>query len=468
MAGYKDIYQNIKKSILSGSLKPGEKVASIRILSTELGVAKRTVEAAYDILVGEGYLVSKGAKGTIVNPDLLIKKPAPLQKTTDLADPTLKKIIDLRDNKGYFRLGVPSLDEFPFKTWLLVSGKAVRSMDVGDLTLPPITGYQPLRDAIANYLNISRGVACSADQIFITSGYKSSVALVLKALALKNDKVVYEEPGYFFGQKLLKRIVQNLHYNPIDPNGLDTEYFKRYNSDAKFVFITPSHHSPLAVTLSLPRRQELLNWASAKGSWLIEDDYDGEFHYTKKLIPALKSIDTHDKVIYIGTFSKTIMPSIRTSYIVVPKELISKFAETSEITETSQPLLPQKILARFLSEGHFFKHLKKMRTLYQARRMMVLNALNKVFPDHFNYELADGGMHIVAFLKNGTNDVKLANLWNSSDLLVFPLSAWYAGKSKRYGLVIGYTNIKSEKEALGALKKVQIETDKLLGDERRS
>lgn len=453
--GYKVIYSRYKQSILSGALKPSEKVPSIRVLAEELGVAKRTVESAYDILIGEGYLISKGAKGTIVNPDLNIKPV--IIKTSDLKneeDTNLESMINLRDTEGHFRLGIPSLDAFPSKTWLLVSGKAIRSMDELDMIQPHVAGYFPLRQAIANYLNISRGVNCEANQIFITSGYKNSVDLITKTLCDKKDKVVFEDPGYFFGQRLLKRSGLNLHYNPVDSSGLNYEYFKKHHLDAKLVFTTPAHQSPLSVTLSLPRRNSLLNWAKQKRSWIIEDDYDGEFHYTKKQIPSLKSLDVHDRVIYVGTFSKTIMPSVRTSYIVMPKELITKFLQTSEITETGQALLPQKILTNFMNEGHFFKHLKKMRVLYQKRREAVMNAINKVFPEDFYFEIADGGMHIVAFLKKETDDIKLAKTWHKHGLQVFPLSHWYSGKNKRYGLVIGFTNIKSEKEAVSLLQRI--------------
>jgi GntR family transcriptional regulator/MocR family aminotransferase len=453
--GYKIIYNRYKQSILSGALKPSEKVPSIRILAAELGVAKRTVESAYDILIGEGYLITKGAKGTIVNPDLNIKPK--IIKTSELKneeDKDIESLISLRDNEGHFRLGVPSLDAFPIKTWLLVSGKAIRSMNASDMTLPHVAGYFPLRQAIANYVNISRGVDCDANQIFITSGYKNSIDLILKTLCSKKDKIVFEDPGYFFGQRLLKRAGFNLHYNPVDSSGLNYDYFKKHHLNAKFVIITPAHQSPLSVTLSLPRRNSLLNWAKQKKSWIIEDDYDGEFHYTKKQIPSLKSLDTNDRVIYVGTFSKTIMPSIRTSYIVMPKELITKFLQTSEITETGQALLPQKILANFMNEGHFFKHLKKMRVLYQKRREMVIKAIKKVFPDVFSFEITDGGMHIVAFLKKGTDDVKLSKSWHACGLQVIALSHWYSGKNKRYGLVIGFTNIKSEKEAVSLLQRL--------------
>ena len=459
--GYKDIYKRIKKSIQTGSLKPGDKVTSIRNLSTELKVAKRTIEAAYDMLIGEGYLMTKGQRGTIVNPDLVVRKESS-EKVLQLKDPELISIMKIRESNGLFRLGTPSLDQFPYKTWLLISGRVLRKMDPEDLLNPPVTGYRPLRDAIANYVNVSRGISCSPDQIIITSGYKHSLALILHTLAQKSDKVVFEDPGYIFGLKLLRRIVDKLYFNPVDSNGLDLNFFKKHNADAKFVLTAPTHQSPLTVSLSLSRRQELLAWAESNKSWIIEDDYDGEFHYTKRVIPALKSLDVRDRVMYVGTFSKTIMPSIRTSYIVVPAAVVSSFMESSEIFETSQPLLTQKILASFIHDGHFYKHLKKMRILYQARRKFVISALEKTFPTIFRLESTDGGMQLIAYLEKGSDDVGLANLWQENGLLVYPLSKWFSGKKKKYGLVIGFTNIKSEEQAMAGFKKVANKTYEFL------
>lgn len=460
--GYKDIYKRIRKSIQNGSLKPGDKVTSIRNLSSELKVAKRTVEAAYDMLIGEGYLVTKGQRGTIVNPDLIIRKENS-EKTVKIRDPELLSIMKIRESNGLFRLGTPALDSFPYKTWLLISGRVIRKMDPVDLLNPPVTGYLPLKEAIANYVNVSRGISCSPEQIIITSGYKHSLALILHTLSQKSDKVVFEDPGYIFGLKLLKRIVNKLHFNPVDSQGLNLEYFKKNNSDAKFVLTAPTHQSPLTVSLSLSRRHELLAWAQAKKSWIIEDDYDGEFHYTKRVIPALKSLDVNDRVIYVGTFSKTIMPSIRTSYIVVPATTVSNFMETAEIFETSQPLLSQKILASFIHDGHFYKHLKKMRTLYQQRRKFVIGAFEKTFPGVFRFEATDGGMQLIAYLERGTDDVGLADIWQRNGLLVYPLSKWFSGKKRKFGLVVGFTNVRSEEEAVHGLVKVMKETYKFLG-----
>ncbi|WP_312664409.1 PLP-dependent aminotransferase family protein [Pantoea sp. CTOTU49201] len=457
--GYKEIYARYRQQILAGQLKPGDRVPAIRTLASELQVARKTVEAAYEILIGEGYFVSQGAKGTHVNPELILA--AATEETALPAPPTSDA--SLREPKGELRLGIPALDEFPHKKWLLISGKAARTLRADEMILPPIMGYQPLREAIASYLNISRGLNCQPEQIFTTSGYRANLRLILAVLAQPSDKVLFEDPGYFFGQKLLKRIAPNLHYVPVDRQGMDVDYLLRYHADARFAIVTPTHHSPLAVTLSLPRKHQLLEWAQHNDSWIIEDDYDGEFHYTRKVIPALKSLDVHDRVIYTGTFSKTMMPAMRVGYLVMPKETIARFSELGEILETGMSLLPQKILAQFLSEGHFYRHIKKMRTLYQQRRRMMLDALQACFPDVFDFELTDGGMHIVAFLPRGTQDAALAAIWQRHQLRVLPLSGWYMQTQKRYGLVIGYTNIRSVEQARELLQRTVQETRALLG-----
>ncbi|WP_312239620.1 PLP-dependent aminotransferase family protein [Pantoea sp.] len=452
--GYKEIYARYRQQILAGHLKPGDRVPAIRVLASELQVARKTVETAYEILIGEGYFVSQGAKGTRVNPSLRLASTASVQTSA----PSRSISLPVIESKGELRLGIPALDGFPHKKWLLISGKAARSLRSEEMLIPPVMGYQPLREAIASYLNISRGLNYQPEQIFITSGYRANLRLILAVLAQPNDKVLFEDPGYFFGQQLLKRIAPNLHYVPVDRQGMDVDYLQRYHADARFAIVTPTHQSPLAVSLSLPRKHQLLAWAQQSGSWIIEDDYDGEFHYTRKVIPALKSLDAHDRVIYTGTFSKTMMPAMRIGYLVMPQETLARFSELGEILETGLPLLPQKILAQFLSEGHFYRHIKKMRILYQQRRRMLLEAIEASFPGLFKFELTDGGMHIVAFLQRGIQDTALAALWRRHELCVRPLSGWYAQTQKRYGLVIGYTNIQSFEQAQNILQPVAAET----------
>jgi GntR family transcriptional regulator/MocR family aminotransferase len=460
-SGYHDIYTRYRDNITRGVLKPGDKVPAIRVLAEELKVARKTVETAYAILIGEGYLVSEGARGTRVNPDLTLpaKQPAPADQATGTLPESL---ISQRERAGFLRPGIPALDSFPYKKWLLLAGQATRSMRQEEMLNPPVMGWYPLRQAIASYLNISRGLSCTAEQVLITSGYSGSLRLILDTLASRSDKVVFEDPGYFMGQQLLKRIVPRLHTVPVDRAGMDTEYLLRHHRDARFAIVTPSHQSPLAVTLSLPRKQQLLDWATHNEAWIIEDDYDGEFHYTRKVLPSLKSLDRHDRVIFMGTFSKTVMPSLRMGYLVMPASTVEAFTDCADIVASGQPVLMQKILTTFLNDGHFFRHLKKMRTLYQQRRDWMIAALQEVYGERFFTEQNDGGMHIVAFLTAGSCDREIARCWQAQQLQVNALSEWYRGSGKRYGLVMGYNNVRSYDEALELLRRPQAETLRLL------
>lgn len=461
--GYKTIYEQYRQSIMRGLLKPGDKVPSVRVLANELGVARKTVETAWAILTGEGYLVSEGARGTRVNPELVNPGAPPPLVAPQASDSSQDMQDVLRNQPGFLRLGIPSLDAFPYKKWLLLAGKAVRAMQPDEMTAPPLAGYAPLRETLAHYLNISRGLACSPEQIFITSGYQQNLRLILNALVSEPDKVLFEEPGYFLGQQLLKQAVSRLHLVPVDNEGLQVEYLLQQHHDARLLFVTPSHHSPLAVTLSLPRKHQLLEWARQHESWIVEDDYDGEFHYTRRVVPALKSLDSSDRVIYMGTFSKTVMPALRISYLVIPRALLATFHATAARSESGQPVLTQKILAAFLGEGHFFKHLKKMRTLYAQRRNYMLDALAKIYGDIFTLAVTDGGMHIVATLSASKNDRQLAAVWNQHQLQVSPLSRWYQQTATRYGLIIGYTNVASYEEAEALLQRPAKMTRALLG-----
>lgn len=458
--GYHDIYTRYRDNITRGVLKPGDKVPAIRVLAEELTVARKTVETAYAILTGEGYLVSQGARGTRVNPDLLLPgHNAPAEQATGTLPESL---ISQRERSGFLRPGIPALDSFPYKKWLLLAGQATRSMRQEEMLNPPVLGWYPLRQAIARYLNISRGLSCTAEQVLITSGYSGSLRLILDTLASRSDKVVFEDPGYFMGQQLLKRIVPRLHTVPVDRSGMDTGFLLRHHHDARFAIVTPSHQSPLAVTLSLPRKQQLLDWASQNEAWIIEDDYDGEFHYTRKVLPSLKSLDQHDRVIFMGTFSKTIMPSLRMGYVVMPASTVAAFTDCADIVTSGQPVLTQKILTTFLNEGHFFRHLKKMRALYQIRREWMIAALQEVYGDLFFTEQNDGGMHIVAFLSKGSGDREVARCWQQHQLQVNALSEWYRGSGKRYGLVMGYNNVRTYQEALELLERPKQQTLELL------
>ncbi|NUW54247.1 PLP-dependent aminotransferase family protein [Cronobacter turicensis] len=459
--GYREIYQRYRQNIHDGLLKPGDRVPSIRELAQELQVAKKTVEAAYAVLVGEGYLVSRGPQGTQVNPALTV--PAQLAQTAPAVTGDDDALMASDEHDGFLRPGLPSLDQFPYKKWLLLSARATRAMRPEEMVNPPVAGYAPLRAAIASYLTLSRGVACTADDIFITNGYRGNLLLTVQALLGREGSVAMEDPAYFLGQRLLKTLTPHLYAVPVDNEGLQVDYLLRHHPDARLAIVTPTHHSPLGVSLSLPRKQQLLAWASRHNAWIVEDDYDGEFHFTRNVLPSLKSLDTDDRVVYIGTFSKTIMPSVRIGYLVMPRAARHAFLESGALLTGGQPLLMQKILAAFLTGGEFYTHLRKMRALYQQRRAIAITALHAVYPGVFETPLEDGGMHVVAYLKTATCDAALARLWQQHQLHVSALSPWYRRPDKRYGLIVGYANLRSTEEATALFTRARHATQTLLG-----
>ncbi len=451
--GYLDIYERYRANILSGAIKPGARVPSIRMLADELGVAKKTVESAYDILIGEGYLLTRGAKGTIVNPEVKVRVGSRIPK---IAPRPVFANEDVSMRQGDFRLGVPAFDAFPIKVWRRIAAHAVHYSTPADLDYPSATGYLPLKNALASYLGVSRGITCFPEQIFVTNGYNDSMELILKAMYQRNEKFVLEEPGYFMAPRILASRKIDFRLSPAGANGLDVPFFLAKHQDARFVLLTPTHHSPLIGSMPLAARRALLAWAARKHAWVLEDDYDGEFHYEKRLVPSLKSLDEKDRVIYIGTFGKSIMPGVRVGYIVAPASLQPRFMAAAMVSRAGQSILVQKILARFVSEGHFFRHLKKMRPLYRERRRMVIAAVEKVFPGRFRIDGGDGGLHLVAHMDPACSDVRLAASWRKRGIAVKALSDWYHGVRKQSGLVIGFTNIRSEQEAVNLLAKVKV------------
>jgi GntR family transcriptional regulator/MocR family aminotransferase len=442
--GYQIIYERFKTSIEEGTLRPGQRIPSIRALAEELGVAKRTVEWAFELLNGEGYIDARGARGSFVSamtasrPRMRKVKPKPL-----LPDPPPKR--------SPFQPGVPAFDAFPLALWRRLGAEAARRQAEADLPLPGAAGYRPLREAIASYVAVSRGFSCAPEQIFITSGYPDSLSLLARAMALKNEKVVVEDPGYFRVPHILNE--EGVAFTPsrATEEGFDKDYFLTNHSDAKALLLTPSHHSPFASSLSLEARRVLCAWAGRENAWIIEDDYDGEFHYERKLLPAMKAEDSSDRVIYLGSFSKTVLPSLRLGYIVAPTALQPALYRAAE-HRSGPAIFPQQHLARFLAEGHFLRHLKKMRGLYAKRRAMVVRAIETVFPDELRVLKRDGGLMVPALLKKPVNDRRIAAAFRERGIMVPALSEFRIQESSEPGgLLFGFTNVRSEEEAVTLL-----------------
>ncbi|MBV1881472.1 MAG: PLP-dependent aminotransferase family protein [Pseudomonadales bacterium] len=438
---YRNLYQQIRDQILNGFLAPRARLPSTRSLAAELGCSRGTIERAYDMLLSEGYIHGAGAAGTRVNPNLDPKLIAagvlgtdgkPVNGTTHQSQETPPLSL---------QLGLPALNAFPRKLWSRLINKHMRNMGAHQFARGNAFGYFPLRQAIANYLAISRGVNTEPEQIFITSGFQGALSTIVQCLSSAEDQIWCEDPGYFRARDCLNQLGVPVIPVPVDENGLQVSLGIKMADKAKFALITPTHQSPMGVTLSLARRMELLHWAATQGSWIIEDDYDSEFRYGEKPLPALKSLDANNRVIYVGSFSKVLIPSLRLGYIVVPKPLQIRFEESLSSLWSVGSLLEQKVVTEFMAEGHFSLHIKKMRSLYAERRAALASALQKRLAGEMTLSLQVGGMHLIAELKNVKDEKRLQQKALELGIALHFLSHFLIKVTCPPTLLLSFTNV---------------------------
>jgi GntR family transcriptional regulator/MocR family aminotransferase len=347
--------------------------------------------------------------------------------------------------------GLPALDAFPGKVWNRLVSRRARSGDLAMIAYPDPAGYRPLREHIATYLGLSRGVTCLPEQVFVTGGYRATLELVLRSLARPNDRVWFEDPGYLLARGFLAETGVQLVPVPVDSEGIDVDRGMLLDAQARFALVTPSHQSPLGHTLSLTRRMALLDWADQASSWIVEDDYDSEFRYVGRPMPALKSLDRRDRVIYCSTFSKVMFPGLRLAYMVVPERAVERVGQVARSMNAGSPTLLQAAAADFIEQGHFARHLKRMRALYGERRMLIVHALERAFGDRLTVDWPPGGIQFAVQFTGGpagpVDDVAVAARAREAGLAVLPLSIWYVHRRARRGLVMGFANIADAREA---------------------
>ena len=451
---YLQLYDRYRQAIAAGKLQAGERVPSVRGLASELGLARGTIEMAYQMLVSEGYLTARGAAGTVVSPRLgsvvaaprpeaegVLHRPAPQAQTVD------GRVLP-------FQLGLPALDAFPRKTWARLGGRHLRQLDTMAMASPDPAGHEPLRRAIATYLGISRGIPCTHDQVFITAGYRGALELVCRTLLQPGDVGWFEDPGYLFARQFLQRAGMQLAPVPVDAEGLHVGIAQRRAPHARFAVVTPTHQSPTGVALSLPRRLELLEWAQRQRSWIIEDDYDSEFRYHGRPLPALKSLDREQRLLYTGTFSKVLFPGLRLAYLVVPPSQVAAFHDTANHLPGAGSILPQATVADFMDQGHFVRHLRRMRALYAERRGYLVDALAREAGDWLQVQPQAGGIHVLAHLPLGQDDVPLAAAALAQGLAAEALSHWRLEPSPEAGLLLGFANFSSAADATAAVTRL--------------
>jgi GntR family transcriptional regulator/MocR family aminotransferase len=426
---YRQIARQLKTAIEEGKLTAGRRLPSSRVYAQELGVSRATVENAYGELVAQGWLERRGQAGTFVSEHLTLK-PA-------VAEPTW--FGGEEPHPQPFQLGLPALDLFPRALWAKVMGRRLRTQTRFDLALGDVCGEMALRQAIVEYLRLSRSIECQPEQVFITSGYAASMSLILRALEGRGQGMWVEDPGFPLIRPVIAQEGVNMHPIPVDSEGMDVEWALTNAPEARFALLTPAHQSPLGVALSLPRRRQLLDWATRQQAWIIEDDYDSEFRYQGKPLPPLKSLDAPQRVIYAGTFSKAMFPALRTAWLVVPVPLVAQFRRQVQKIACPVPLLWQQTLGDFIHEGHFWRHLKKMRVHYAERRRWLEEALQA---HGFDVVAQQGGIQLVV---NISGDDRLqARRARDAGLAVQAVNDWRIHGSGAAGLIMSFTNITSQ------------------------
>ena len=449
---HRQVYDALRKAILDGMLRPGQRVPATRALAAELEISRLPVLAAYEQLIHEGYIAGRSGSGTYVSaapPDrMLVARPdghRPRSENRPLGaargrKAALRRVPLGRDEGGIrpFRVTLPALDQFPHELWSRLVARHARRLAPIHMAYGDPAGVGALRVAVADHLRAARAVRCEPEQVLIVSGSQAALRVSAAVLFRRGDRVAVEEPGYPGAHAAVRASGAELVPAPVDDEGIDVEALAALRPRIRAVYVTPSHQYPLGSSMSAARRLALLEWAARHDAWILEDDYDSEYRYVSRPLGALQGLDTRDRVIYIGTFSKVLFPSLRVGYLVVPRVLWESFLDARDALDVFSPTLYQLALAEFLHEGHFARHLRRMRSVYLRRREAMLEGLARHCADGLTVVNADAGLHIATLLRRGSSDVAMVRRLAAAGVVTKPLSQCYVGESRRNGLLLGF------------------------------
>ena len=452
---YQQLYDWFRRAIHTGQLRPGQRVPSTRNLAAELMVSRIPVSSAYEQLHAEGYFETfvgagtcvaraipedtiKPGTGKISNASRQTSRGKSLRKISSRVALMLAPTQTWSNKLVPFRVSLPALEHFPTRVWSQLLNRHARKPTRQSMAYGDAKGYGPLREAIAEYLGAARAVRCEPSQILITTGSQQGLQLSAQALLESNERVWVEEPGYPGARQALLMAGAKLVPVPVDDEGLDVAEGIRRARNARAVYITPSHQYPLGVTMTAARRMLLLQWAMRSGAWVIEDDYDSEYRLGGRPIASLQGLDTDERVIYVGTFSKVMFPALRLGYVVVPSDLVDAFSAMRDASDQFSSTLYQAVMTDFIREGHFARHIRRMRMLYIERRKALVETLQKRIGEKLEVIGAEAGMHLVALLPVGVSDVAISKRAAEMGISAMPLSSCYAKAPRRGGLVLGY------------------------------
>ena len=450
----------LRELVLSGGLRAGDRLPATRTLAGELGISRTTVVEVFERLSAEGLLESRTGAGTFVSQALLAHQPvaagaalrdAHAARKVPAGPPTLSRNIArataslfqqrLSHAPRAFTTAMPAFDAFPMALWSRHVAKHWRAhrnvvMGYGDTR-----GYAPLRRAIVSHLRTNRAIACEAEQVFIVSGAQQAFQLLGSILLDSQDKVWFENPGAIGARNCFAASGAELVPVPVDEEGLVVDEGLRRAPAFRLAFVTPSHQQPLGSTMSLSRRLALLAAAGHADAWIVEDDYDGEFRYGGHPQPTLKSIDSAGRVIYVGTFSKTLFPALRLGYLLVPPGLVQTFEQVTSAFVSGVPSNPQAVVADFMEEGHFATHIRRMRKLYAERHQVLCEAARERLAGLLDVVPTDTGLHTIGHLRAGHAETAVTEAAWMREITVVPFSRYCLAPIPEHGLVLGFSGI---------------------------
>ena len=444
------LYGALRAEILEGRLRPGARLPATRDLARQYGLARGTIVNAFEQLKSEGYVDGNVGSGTYVSkvlPDELLQIPQ-----DDAPEPPVsrkrRRIIsdyagrvhlfpnlEVRPSRA-FRANMPALDLFPTTLWAQVAARRLRRVSMNLLLGCGPMGYPPLRQAVASYLSTSRGVKCAPEQVAIISGVQEALDLAVRLFLNPGDRVCMENPGYPGAAIAFKAVGAKVSAIRLDDQGMQVQDASMRG--ARLVYVTPGHQFPVGVTMSLARRLRLLEWARKSGALILEDDYDSEYRYAGRPVPALQGLDRHGLVLFTGSFSKVLFPSLRLGYLVVPPDLVDYVSATLSVTSRHSPLLEQAILCDFITEGHFGRHLRRMREVYAERLSVLLECARQSLTGLLEISGVEAGLQTVGWLSGGLDGELAATAAAKRDVEVTPLSRYTHGRMACEGLQLGF------------------------------
>ena len=441
------LYGELRAAILQGRLGPGTRLPASRDFAGQYGLSRGTVVSVLERLQAEGYVSCRVGVGTWVN-----RLASPLSSKAAAAKPPAyvrrlassyvrpKPFVGLPFTQGIrpFRIGNPDISQFPAEVWGRLAADRARSFRSWLNSEEDKRGYAPLREAIADYLRTSRGVRCTPEQIIVTSGIQQALDLLARLLLKPGDPIWMEDPGYFGATAVFDNIGAKIVPVPVDEEGLSVSAGKKLCPRARGVYLTPAHQFPLGVTMSLERRMSLLNWAARTGAFIIEDDYDSEYRFEGQPVPALQSLDNHANVIVIGSFSKTMFPSLRMGYVVLPPPLVDYFLAFRYKTDFRNSSFDQAVLCDFIAQGHLARHLRRMRKLYAGRLAALIEGGQRYLSGVLEISSVRAGLYTIGFLRNGMSSRQAEKLAAAKGIEVLAADRYTLKRPDPMGLLLGF------------------------------